>query len=516
MDEQQRFKQLQQQIQDNGQIMFAGRLLERAAQKFPNRTALICGDRTLTFAQLFAQAVRLSVRLQELGVKPGDHGALLFGNSAEFYIGYYALWQVGAVVMPLNTFLRAGELKNIFDEAQPAVLIAQPDLPVVPELLKQVQVPHVITDLACDADASADAPQFTIPARDTTDLAVLLYTSGTTGMPKGVMLSSKNILVNLAQGLARFDTTPDDRILAVLPLFHAFAQNTCVWGPVFVGTLVIVVPKIERRHISQGLRLKPTLVFGVPALYGLFCLLKTLPFEQVRYFISGGDAMPDKIRTTFALLYRRRICNGYGLTECAPVVAVHMEEDFTATECVGEPLIGIECAIRDEEGNAVPTGEIGILWVRGDNVMQGYYQAPEATADVLQDGWFCTGDFARIDRRGRLSICGRHKDLIIHKGLNVYPQEIENMLISHAAVMRAAVIGIRDGGADEVPIAFVALRDGEQYDPEVLSQELQELCRRNLAAYKVPRAITVLDDMPLTATGKVDKKELRARHGSAT
>ncbi len=243
------------------------------------------------------------------------------------------------------------------------------------------------------------------------------------------------------------------------------------------------------------------------ALKALICLMKTAPVESVRLFVSGGDALPDKIRAAFGLIYRRKLVNGYGLTETSPVISVNLDDETVPASNVGRPLVGIECAVRDDHGVDVAQGNIGVLWVKGDNVMLGYYKAPEATNQVLKDGWFNTGDLGYIDSKGRIVITGREKDLIIHKGFNIYPQEIENVILSYPNAIQAAVVGFHDGDG-EVPVAFVQLRSMEEH----CERNLRTLCAQHLASYKIPRQFFCdTKDLPATATGKIDKKVLRAQ-----
>jgi long-chain acyl-CoA synthetase len=214
--------------------------------------------------------------------------------------------------------------------------------------------------------------------------------------------------------------------------------------------------------------------------------------------------MPDKIRAAFAMIYGRKICSGYGLTEAAPVVAINHDNESAPTYVVGRPVVGIECDIRDDDGNSLKKGEIGTLWIKGDNVMLGYYKSPESTKKVLYNGFLNTGDIACIDKNGSIAIKGRSKDLIIHKGFNIYPQEVENILMTHPAVFKAAVIGRPESVVGQVPIAFVAAR-GEK---ELIEKSLRALCSDNLASYKIPRKFICLDDLPMSPTGKIDKKQL--------
>jgi long-chain acyl-CoA synthetase len=500
------FNALYQDCLRDGKLMFAGRLLWRAAQFNGDGVALIYNDENITYKTLYARAAALQQKIVEkFKVKPRDRAIIFFENSPQFYIAYFALWQAGVVVVPVNTFLKTKELEHIINDSQPA-LIATASHNV--SLFEQTgcALPPIITE-----NDMQDVKEYDVISRETIvdlepdDLAALLYTSGTTGLPKGVMLSSKNIMTNVLQIAALLDVPHHERILGVLPLFHSFAQNTCVWASIFYGITIILVSKIDRKAILEGLHHKPTIFLGVPALYGMLCLMKTAPLDSVRLFVSGGDALPDKIRAGFALLYRRKIANGYGLTETSPVLSVNLEDEVTHTSSVGRPLIGVECSIRGENGIDLPCGDIGVIWVKGDNVMLGYYRAEKATHDVLVGGWFNTGDLGYRDASGAIIITGRQKDLIIHKGFNIYPQEIENVLLSHANVIRAAVVGKHDGDG-EVPVAFIQLRS-EQNNIE---RELRSLCMQHLAIYKIPKQfICDTKDLPMTATGKVDKKVLR-------
>ncbi len=504
IDEQKCYDELRDALTHDDKLLYAGRLLERGAKKFGALPLLIYKDAVITYEDLYKRVSAFSKVLKDKGLKPRDRVITCFENSPEFYIAYFGVWQAGGVIVPINTFLKERELAHIIKDAQPTFIITSQDRV---ELFKKADgdtVPPILTPDDMPEPSDAFKPDEPIDL-DENEMAALLYTSGTTGVPKGVMLSSKNIMTNVLQGVARIQLGYQERLFGVLPLFHVFAQNVCVWSTIFVGAVVILVPKIDRRYILSALKHKPTIFFGVPALYGLMCLLKTAPLDSIRFFVSGGDAMPDKIRSYFALIYRRKICNGYGLTETSPLISFDWDDIAQPTNLLGKPAIGIDVEIRDEKESPVPLGQIGELWVKGDNIMLGYYNAPELTKKVLKDGWFNTGDTMYINEDGKLIITGRTKDLIIHKGLNIYPQEIENVIMSHPNVIRTGVIGKQDD-AEEVPIAYVQLREKK----EGMERALRELCTQQLAPYKVPRSfICQTDDLPVTTTGKVDKKVLR-------
>ncbi|MCX5925202.1 MAG: AMP-binding protein [Candidatus Dependentiae bacterium] len=506
--ERQLFECVRNEITVQGNLLYAGAMLRHAADRFGDRLALIYQDERITFEQLYQRARAGARLLKQRGVVRGDRVLICFENSPDFYIAYFAVWQAGAVVVPVNTFLKEHELHYIVTDAQPKIICTSSDRI---SLFVGITIPIIIpSDMSTDTALLTEASSDDIIEQEHDAVCALLYTSGTTGVPKGVMLSSRAIVTNVLQVIARLQKVirAGERIFAVLPLFHVFAQNTCVWAPMLTGCTVILVSKIDRRLIVRGLAHKPTFFLGVPALYGMLCLLKTAPLDSVEYFVSGGDALPDKIRGAFALLYRRKICNGYGLTETSPVIAVDLEVYAGPTGTVGKPLIDVICVARNEQGVDLPVGAIGELWTSGPHVMIGYYHEPELTKRVLVNGFFRTGDLGYIDATNTIVITGRLKDLIIHKGFNIYPQEIENVLLSHGNVIGAGVVGAIDDEGGEVPVAFVQLRSPDA----LIEQTLRVLCLQRLARYKVPRSfICSIESLPTTPTGKVDKKVLRQR-----
>lgn len=514
------FEQLKAEWVTGNHIAAVNELLPRVVSSHGTRLALIDPDRILTYHQWWYAVLLFAGQLRKQGVKEGSRVVLYATNSCEFYVAYFAIWHLGAIVVPLNVYLHEQEMAGILRDADPDMILTTPHskerMETALEISPAISCPHVVmtADLwdahhysaarLSELDAQVKKGRFKID-----DTAVLLYTSGTTGVPKGVMLSSRNVMTNMLQVLTRLQSTvgadESERFFSVLPLFHVFAQNACMWLPVALGASIIIVSKIDRRAITQGLQHAPTLFFGFPALYGLLVLMRTAQLDSVRMFVCGADALPDKIRMAFALIYGRKICAGYGLTEASPVVAVDGDNQDRATNEVGHLLPGIAHELRDATGTTAISGQVGTLWIKGDNIMQGYYKAPEATAQVLVDGWLNTGDLARQEADGSIAIVGRHKDVIINKGFNIYPQEVENVLLRHPAVIKAAVVGKTESDVGQIPVAYVALRDGTK----IQAAELTQFCRQSLAAYKVPRTVNCLDDLPMTATGKIDKKQLQ-------
>jgi len=504
MTEQERFNFFYKAIHENNKIIFAGKILQKTYSHFPENIALLYKDRAISYKALYYRACKFSDILKKNGVGSSDRVLIFFRNSLEFYVAYFGAWQVGAVVVPLNIFLKENELKHIIGDSQAKLAIIDKERR---DLFEQAGIPLFTQD---DMDLESQVPQdvedINIPDRDPEKMAALLYTSGTTGLPKGVMLSSKNIMTNVAQALSCIPFFQSKKIYCILPLFHCFAQNTCVWTGLFAGCTIVLVPKISRKEILSSLKHKPEIILGVPALYGLFCLLRRLQLRDVQYFICGGDALPDKIRAAFALVYGRKLCNGYGLTETSPLVSVDLEDVTEPTNNIGRPVIGVHCAIRSPEGKTLrKKNKIGELFIKGPNVMMGYYNEPQKTDEVLKNGWFATGDLAKFDKNGKLIICGRLKDVIIHKGINIYPQEIENVILKHPLVLQVGVIGQNDIKHGQMPIAVVQLRG----KLDNFEDELRNLCKKELAAYKVPRKFLIIKEMPLTATSKVDKNSLR-------
>lgn len=503
MQEERRFQELQDQARALGIAEQPNQLLRVAAQRYTHAPALILADQTtISFNELFAQACRMQAWGQSHGIAQDNKVVLIVENSIFFYAVYYGIWQTGATLVPLNTFFTDDEATRICAHTEPACVIISSSLksryPTVCATY-QTWTEDAITSSLPESAASHDPNSHRIAPLQSDTPAVILYTSGTTGTPKGVMLSAHSIVFNMLQGLSRFAFTEHERVLCPLPLFHSFPQNTCVWGCMFIGATVILVPKISRSSLIAAIQQKPTIVTGIPGLYGLLCKFSEISFPHVRYFVSGGDALAPNIRRFFALRFGRKLCNGYGLTEAGPTIAVDLRDTWNETHAIGRPLPGIQIDIRDAQDG------IGVLWIKGENIMMGYYKNPEATDTVIQNGWLNTGDYVRCDQEsGALIICGREKELIKHKGMKIYPQEIETIITQHPAVLLAAVVGHTEGD-EEYPVAHIQCMPNAR----VTEAELRAWCSQHLAAYKTPRTYTIHERLPMTPTGKVNKKELR-------
>lgn len=510
--EAQRYAEITKLMHAQGKPLYPGSMLRRAAKLYGMRTAIIFKEKRYTYTTLSKWADQCTSQFLSYGLQAGDRVLICLQNCPAYYAAYFGAWQRGAIVAPLNTFLGPSETKHILDDAKPTIIITEENR--LQQFKDAGYQGAILTEETIIAYQQKKEPTHEVIIREPDELSALLYTSGTTGTPKGVMLSGRNITTNIAQIIARLGMEIDahESIAGILPLFHVFAQNTCMWTPLFLGATVILAPRIDRHGILEVLAHKPTLFVGVPALFGLLCLMKNAPLDGVKICASGGDALPDKIRAGFELIYRRKLVNGYGLTETSPVISIMLEDALVPTNTIGSPVHGITVEIRGEDGKTVlPQGQSGVLWVKGDNIMLGYHNAPEATSAVLKDGFFNTGDCAYIDAQGRLVITGREKDLIISKGINVYPQEIENLLMNHPLVLGAGVVGMPDPDFGEQVVAFVQVRSLEPN----LDQTLKKLCQQSIAAYKVPRMIICqTEELPMTATRKIDKKQLRIRLSS--
>lgn len=502
-------------------------LLDDSARRYPERIALVHGERRLTYAELDAQASQVANLLVSLGVEPGDRVALSCPNLPEFPILYYGILRAGAVVVPLNVMLKPREIAYHLDDSGAKTYFCfsgTADLPMGKYGSAGVEQASGCPELILIGAESGQAPaayerhprSFQSVVRGLDDTAVILYTSGTTGQPKGAELTHANMVLNALAANRLFDSNPvrRDTYLLALPLFHSFGQTVTMNAGLSVGATLVMMPRFDpkaalRLMIDEGI----TVFAGVPTMYhGLLgagddTLQVDLIARTLRRAISGGAALPAEIHAQIAERFGVKILEGYGLSETSPLAVFSDPERGSPVGSIGVPIWGVEVKLVDAQGRAVDdAGSVGELVLRGHNVMKGYLNRPEATSEVLRDGWLHTGDLARRDEDGFYYIVGRTKDLIVRGGYNVYPREIEEVLITHPAVSLAAVIGIPDERYGEEVKAFVIRQSGEQIGAE----ELIEWCKKQMAGYKYPRHIEFVESLPLTATGKILKRELSA------
>lgn len=509
---------------------FYAMLVAAAAQK-GSKTAIYVEDKRYTYREFLALCDRFARALELICVGKGDRIALICPNGIEFVLAVFAASRVGAVVVPINTMLKNEEYRYILRDCEAKVLITGSKLAKeVATLCDEVEsLRHTVW---IDAAAAVDErhlvleeilsehthPHKGVSPLQLDDTAVIFYTSGTTGHPKGAMISNRNLFSNLVGALDRFDLNAGDRFIVYLPMFHSFTFSIMMMLPVFARASFVIVPSLLpfSNIIKQTLLKRVTVFMGVPDIYNALIRAKLpwyfLWFHSLRCFISGGSALSEDTLARFKTLFKRTVMlEGYGLSECSPAVTIN-PIDKQKPLSVGLPLAGYEVKVVNDDLIELPAGEAGELIVRGECVMQGYLNNPEATELAIQNGWLRTGDVAKIDDEGYVYIVDRIKDLIISKGINIYPRQIEEQLMRLPSVRLAAVIGVSDPASGEVPIAFIELEEGHgDATPTLIKHQLKE----HLAAFKIPKTITVVESLPKTATGKVPKRVLKQQYASA-
>jgi long-chain acyl-CoA synthetase len=500
-------------------------LLEMSTRHNPGKVAVILDQISMRYAEVNGAANKIANALVARGVKRGDKVAMMLPNTPHFIICYYAILKAGATVVPLNVLFKRHEVEYHLEDSDAVALIAWEGflaeaadgfratetchhLIVAQAPNSQLSLPDDATPLsALMADSS---PHFDTIQTMPDDTAVILYTSGTTGRPKGAELSHANMFFNAMIGAEKVLRTSADEIgLATLPLFHSFGQ-TCVMNMLFYcGATITLLPRFEpQKALEIMVRDKVTYFAGVPTMY--FHLLNFPNADQydlssLRRCCSGGSAMPVEVMHAFNKKYHVQILEGYGLSETSPVASFNHLDHEPIPGSIGTPIWGIEMRCVDADGREVPDGELGEIVIRGHNVMKGYYKRPEATTEAIRHGWFHSGDVAYKDANGFFFIKDRVKDMIIRGGFNVYPREIEEILYGHPAIAEAAVIGIPDLALGEEIKAVVACKPGHS----ATEAEIIEYCKERLAAYKYPRSVEFRETLPKTATGKILKRELK-------
>jgi len=492
------------------------------AEKRRGKTALFENEEKISYGKVLENVDRLAAFFSDKGIKEGDKVALFLRNSPEFIYTVFAISKIGAIVVPVNTFLKEDELSYILTDSESTVLVAsEVHKSVINRSNAPVQCRFILWEgekRKCDEknfDFSAalvhtDNVEQSDKALD--DIAVLIYTSGTTGKPKGAMLSNKNLLSNIEFSRKLIKVTPKDRVIVFLPMFHAFTFTVGVILPLYVGGSIVIIKSLQpfSNIFKQTLTKRVTLFFGIPSVYNALARAK-LPwyfmwFNTIRAFISGAAPLPPKTLNAMAKKFKRaKLLEGYGLSEASPVVCVNTLEKQKAGS-VGTPAYAYEIKIVDEDMNELPSGAIGDIIVKGDHVMQGYFKRPEATREAIVNGWLLTGDMGYLDEEGFLFIVDRKKDLIISKGINIYPREIEEVIDAFEGVAASAVIGAQDEKNGEIPVAYIELEEEAGiYDENALKQHMKQ----HLANYKIPRQIHVIETLPKNATGKVLKRILK-------
>ncbi len=496
-------------------------MMRSTARRFSEQPAILFADHSITFARVDVHSDAVAAALAEQGVTKGDRIALYCINSAEFAYAYAGIVKAGAVVVPVNLMLNPREIAYVLKDAGITGLIYHQVMGAgvtafrseLSELRFAVCIGNDVAsedDLLFDQFMRSMAP-VPHPEFDTlNDLAAILYTSGTTGHPKGAMLTHSNLVSNTTSVLAALQLQPGkDRLLVVLPMFHSFAATVGTLTPLLHGVSFAPVPKFDPAAVSEVIEaVKATVFLGVPSMYNV---LLRLPEEQlsrwasIRYCVSGGAAMPEAIMQQFEARYGVPVCEGDGPTECSPVTCVNPIDGVRMPASVGLQVPDVEMEIYDDEGRQIGIDKIGEICVRGPNVMKGYWNLPEATAESFFGEWVRTGDLGYKDGDGYLYIVDRKKDMIIVNGMNVYPRMVEELLYTHPAILEAAVVGEPSELHGEIPVAHVVLKEGEA----ITTADIKAFCRDNLGRHEVPRKVLLVAALPKNAAGKILKRELR-------
>lgn len=487
--------------------------LVSSSSRYPDRIALRCDNLVFTFGDFDAAAARVATLLERAGVRPGDRVGVMLPNTPAFAVAFYGIMYRGAVAVPMNPLLKAREVSYYLSNSGATALFAAPAFADEATagaahagaqcwLVDDTSLMKLITGL----------PEQVSPVdRGDDDVAVVLHTSGTTGKPKGAMLTHGNLGRNAEVSVRTLvEIGPDDVVMGCLPLFHVFGLTCGLNASVLAGAMLTLIPRFDPLKALEVIDRDAVTVFeGVPTMYSAMLSVADKAsagaMRSLRTCVSGGAALPVQVLADFENAFGCAVLEGYGLSESSPVAAFNHPRRPRKVGSIGTPVEGVEMRVVDPRGVEVPQGEAGEIQIRGHNVMKGYWNLPDATsAAITQDGWLATGDVGRVDEDGYYYIVDRTKDLIIRGGYNVYPREVEEVLYEHPAVAEAAVIGVPHESLGEEVGAAVALKQGAAATPEAL----RDYVKARVAAYKYPRLLWLVDELPKGPTGKVLKREI--------
>jgi long-chain acyl-CoA synthetase len=491
--------------------MNVAHFLEASARREPGRTALVFGDRRFTYAELDREAGRVAAGLARLGIRPGERVCLHLANRPDFVVAYYGCQKLGVTAVALNVTYVRDELAYIVRDSEAAAILSGP--PFAAQLPAPGETPSVRVWVGTGEPGSvafealpADPPLRAVDG-DREDVAAVLYTSATTGRPKGVMLTQANVVSNTHATVHHLRMTSEDRGLCALPLFHCFGQNFIMNALVAAGgTLVLQERFVPADFLAAAVRHRVTVLYAVPTMYVVLLAagLATHDLSAVRLAFSAAAMLPGDVEQRWTAATGLPISQGYGLTESSPF-ATYNHEHAHRPGSVGTPIENVEVRVVDEHDREVPDGTLGEIVIRGPNVMRGYLGKPEDTAAALRGGWLHSGDIGHRDGDGYFHVVDRVKDMINVAGFKVFPREVEEVLFEHPAVAEAAVLGWPDPVKGEVVRACVVLRPGQS----TTAEELIERCRGRVAPYKVPVSVEFLSALPKSPTGKILKRNLR-------
>jgi long-chain acyl-CoA synthetase len=500
-------------------------IINANANNSPKKTVIFTHDSKINNKELLSRVDTFARFLELSGVRYKDKVAIVLSNSEYFIIALFAITKIGAIAVPINNFLKKDELEFIINNCDAKVLVSTNTF--ANELTGVFDNTHIQKIIWTDNYKNLDERNYCfdeilktsnvnekiehIPTLD--DTAIIIYTSGTTGNPKGAMLSYKNILSNSISGTMRMGLVPKDRFIVYLPMFHSFTLSIMVILPFFNNSSIVIVKSIFpfANVLKQILLKRVTIFLGAPQIYTALNKAKIpwyfMWFHKIRGFVSGSAPMSEQVMTEFKNKFKGALfLEGYGLSECSPAVCINPIEKQKILS-VGIPLPSYETKVVDEEMIEVKTNEVGELIVKGDCVMQEYYNDEEATKETIVNGWLKTGDFAKIDDEGYIYIVDRKKDLIISKGINIYPREIEELIYQLEDVESTAVIGLQDATKDEKILAFIQIKD--DVETKLTSKKVKDYLKENLANFKIPKEVHFIDNMPKNALNKVLKRKLK-------
>ncbi len=493
-------------------------ILTESAERRPDAAAIRLGARQLSFAELDDRSARLAALLAERGLKRGDRVGIMLPNVTEFPICYYGVLRAGGIVVPMNVLLKRREIGFYLQDSGAAILLAwhQFDAEARSGAADAGAEAIEIEPAALEATLARQRPRTGLAESEENDTAVILYTSGTTGKPKGAELTHLNLSRNCQiSGETMTEVGEGDVVLGALPLFHSFGQTVSMNGSLRMGACLTLLARFDPAEALATIeRDRVTHFQGVPTMYG--ALLHHPERERfdtstLRSCITGGASMPVEVLRGFEAAFGAIVLEGYGLSETSPVSCSNHPDLERKPGSIGTPIEGVEMRVVDEDDEPLPQGEVGEIVIRGHNIMKGYWRRPDATEEAMRGGWFHSGDMARVDEDGYFYIVDRKKDLIIRGGYNVYPREVEEVLYEHPKIREAAVVGVpHDEWGEEIGAAVV-LHDGEQLSPE----EVGAFVKERIAAYKYPRVVWFVEELPKGPTGKILKREIEVPAGQS-
>ena len=488
--------------------------LTTTAVAHPEQDALRVSGQGVTYAQLHGMAAKVAGALRANGIEPGDRVAVILPNVPAFPVVYWGILLAGGVVVPMNPLLKAAEINFFFSDSGAKLAFVWPDF--VPEATKGAEGAGTRI-VECGAMGPVDGalepgdPIAEPTPREDDDTAIILYTSGTTGRPKGAELTHRNVHLNAHRSASVIqEIAPDDVVMGCLPLFHVFGLVVGLNAATIAGASLALIPRFDPAAAIEVIeKERVTIMQGVPTMYAAILnhpLSDGMDASSLRTCASGGSAMPLEVMRSFEDKFGCVILEGYGLSETSPVASFNMPDRERKPGTIGVAIPGCEMRCVDLDGKEVPVGEVGEIAIRGDNVMKGYWNNPEATAEAIPDGWFRTGDLATMDEEGYFTIVDRKKDMILRGGMNVYPREVEEVIYAHPDVVEVAVVPMPDELLGEQVGAAVALREGSTATPE----DIMDFTKERIAAYKYPRKVWIVPELPKGPTGKILRREVRA------